>query len=312
MLPTSVKLKVDARHFPLGCLISLVTLSVLPSIQIQASPVNKSMRGLMKDYCISCHNPDQKKGKLDLESILEVDMAQHFEIWDEVSWMLEEREMPPEDAPDEPRPTDAEYEQGAQWLADALKGLAPEGHSAIAISSKLAVVDKYCISCHNAEENKGDMNLEDIRFDDVLEHSEIWENVITRLKSRQMPPSDRKRPTEETYEAVLANLTETLDAAAIENPNPGRTDTFRRLNRTEYQNSIRDLLGVEIDAGTLLPKDEESHGFDNITVGTLSPSLLDRYISAAQKISRLAVGAPNDILSGDTFRTPADHTQESM
>ena len=150
--------------------------------------------------------------------------------------------MPPEDAPDEPRPSEAEFEQGAEWLAKALKSLKPEGHSAIAISSKLAVVDKYCISCHNAEDKKGDMNLEDIRFDDVLEHSEIWENVITRLKSRQMPPADRKRPTDETYEAVLANLTETLDAAATKNPNPGRTDTFRRLNRTEYQNSIRDLL----------------------------------------------------------------------
>lgn len=310
MLPKSPKLKVDARRFPLGGFILLITFSLCSSIPIHAAPLNESMRGLMKDYCISCHNPDKKKGKLDLESILEVDMGQHFEIWDEVSWMLEEREMPPEDAPDEPRPSEAEFEQGAEWLAEALKSLKPEGHSAIAISSKLAVVDKYCISCHNAEDKKGDMNLEDIRFDDVLEHSETWENVITRLKSRQMPPADRKRPNDETYEAVLANLTETLDAAAAKNPNAGRTDTFRRLNRTEYQNSIRDLLGVEIDAGTLLPKDEESHGFDNVTVGTLSPSLLDRYISAAQKISRLAVGAPNDILSGDTFRTPADHTQE--
>ena len=93
-------------------------------------------------------------------------------------------------------------------------------------------------------------------------------------------------------------------------PNPGRTETFRRLNRTEYQNAIRDLLALEIDAAALLPKDEASHGFDNVTVGDLSPTLLDRYISAAQKISRLAIGAPRRSPGGDTFRIRADLTQE--
>ena len=154
------------------------------------------------------------------------------------------------------------------------------------------------------------MNLDAIRFDDVTAHTEIWENVIERLQARQMPPPDRQRPNENTYEAVVANLTGTLDQAALENPNPGREETFRRLNRTEYQNSIRDLLGLEIDAASLLPQDSESHGFDNITVGNLSPGLLDRYISAAQKISRLAVGAPNDKLQGYTMRIRPDVTQE--
>src|SRR6185436_15582430 len=101
-----------------------------------------------------------------------------------------------------------------------------------------------------------------------------------------------------------------LDRAAANRPNPGRTETFRRLNRTEYQNSIRDLLALDIEAAELLPKDDASHGFDNVTVGTLSPTLLDRYISAAQKISRLAVGAPRRSPGGDTFRIPADLTQE--
>ena len=93
-------------------------------------------------------------------------------------------------------------------------------------------------------------------------------------------------------------------------PTPGRLPAFRRLTRTEYQNAIRDLLGVQIDATRLLPKDEESHGFDNITVDTLSPSLLDRYLTAAQKISRLAVGTPLTRPDGFTFRLPADFTQE--
>jgi len=289
----------------------LVVALCLPSLAFgQGVSVSSSMKDLVNNYCVSCHNPEEKKGKLDLESILEVDLGQHFEVWDEVSWMLREREMPPDDEPDEPRPTEAEYEVGVTWLDSALEKLDSGNRESIAISSKLALVDQYCVSCHNADEKKGDMNLDAIRFDDVTAHSEIWENVITRLQARQMPPPDRIRPSEDTYEAIVFNLAETLDQAARNNPNPGRVDTFRRMNRSEYQNAIRDLLGLEIDAASLLPKDEESHGFDNVTVGNLSPSLLDRYISAAQKISRLAVGAANNKPDGYTIRIPPDVTQE--
>lgn len=284
---------------------------LLPGVVPGQVPTSDSpLRNLVNEYCVSCHNPDKKKGKLDLESLLEMDLGRHFEIWDEVNWMLVEREMPPEDEPNEPRPSEEEYEAGIGWLTGALESLGTENHADTAISSKLAVVDKYCVSCHNADEKKGGMNLDAIRFDEVTAHTETWENVIERLQARQMPPPDRKRPNEATYEAVLANLTGTLDQAALDNPNPGREETFRRLNRTEYQNAIRDLLGLEIDAAGLLPQDSESHGFDNVTVGNLSPGLLDRYISAAQKISRLAVGAPNDSLVGFTTRIPPDVTQE--
>src|SRR4029079_1053978 len=112
------------------------------------------------------------------------------------------------------------------------------------------------------------------------------------------------------YDAIVALLATTLDRLADEAPDPGRTDTFRRLNRTEYQNAIRDLLAIDIDASALLPNDESSHGFDNVTVGDLSPTLLERYISAAQKISRLAVGSPGRSPGGDTFRIRPDLTQE--
>ena len=141
------------------------------------------------------------------------------------------------------------------------------------------------------------------------EQPQIWEKVVRRLRARQMPPAGKKRPDESTYDAVLARLESSLDDAAAQHPNPGRTETFRRLNRTEYQNAIRDLLALEIDAAALLPKDEASHGFDNVTVGNLSPTLLDRYITAAQKISRLAVGAPRRS-GGDTIRIRPDITQE--
>ena len=113
-----------------------------------------------------------------------------------------------------------------------------------------------------------------------------------------------------TYQAAISSLETSLDRAAAAKPNPGRTDTFRRLNRTEYQNAIRDLLALDVDVASLLPADESSHGFDNVTVGDLSPTLLDRYVSAAEKISRLAVGRPSRSPGGDTIRIPPDLTQE--
>ena len=97
----------------------------------------------------------------------------------------------------------------------------------------------------------------------------------------------------------MAWLEDSLDSAAAANPNPGRTETFRRLNRTESQNAIRDLLALDIDAAALLPPDESGFGFDNVNVGDLSPALLDRYIAAAHKISRLAVGSTQTSLQSD-------------
>ena len=108
----------------------------------------------------------------------------------------------------------------------------------------------------------------------------------------------------------MAALEAELDRAAAARPDPGRTATLRRLNRTEYQNAIRDLLALDIDAAALLPADEASHGFDSVTLGDLSPTLLDRYITAAQKISRLAVGRAPTSPDSDTFRVPPDLTQE--
>ncbi|MBI3414467.1 MAG: DUF1592 domain-containing protein [Verrucomicrobia bacterium] len=173
-----------------------------------------------------------------------------------------------------------------------------------------SVVNQYCVSCHDADVKKGGLDLEHISHDDVTKHSEEWEHVIRKLRARQMPPIGKERPADKTYDEVLAKLASPLDRAAARNPNPGRTETFRRLNRTEYQNAIRDLLALEIDAAALLPKDDASHGFDNVTVGDLSPTLLNRYISAAGKIARLAVGAPQRAPGGDTFRIRPDLTQE--
>ena len=172
------------------------------------------------------------------------------------------------------------------------------------------VVGQYCISCHNADAAKGGLNLAPVVDENVGRNPQVWEKVVRRLRGRQMPPEGRKRPDEDTYASVVSQLESALDRAAAEKPNPGRTSTIRRLTRTEYQNAIRDLLGIHIDATALLPADEASHGFDNVTVTGLSPTLLDRYITASQKISRLAVGSARRSPDGDTIRVKADITQE--
>ena len=172
------------------------------------------------------------------------------------------------------------------------------------------VISSHCLDCHDSDSTKGDLNLEDLLDANVDQNTDSWEKVVRQIEARQMPPLDKKRPTENEYADLAENLTTRLDAAFEKNPNPRRTDTIRRLTRTEYKNAIRDLLALEIDTEELLPPDESSHGFDNVTVGDLSPALLSRYLTAAQKISRLAVGIPGDQPTGRTVRIQPDITQE--
>lgn len=173
-----------------------------------------------------------------------------------------------------------------------------------------ALIQRYCFDCHDTVSDKGDLDLESLQGFPIENHPDAWERVIRKLDGRQMPPIGKDRPDDSTYDQLVADLTQKLDASSESQPNPGRTQTLRRLTRTEYQNVVRDLLGVHINATDLLPRDESSHGFDNITVGTLSPVLLNRYISAAQQVSRLAVGASSVKPGGATYRVPADVTQE--
>ncbi|MBL9209925.1 MAG: DUF1592 domain-containing protein [Opitutaceae bacterium] len=184
------------------------------------------------------------------------------------------------------------------------------GSAADAASDPAALVARYCVECHDAGTKKGGILLEGVNAGDPAAHPVLWERVLKKLHHRQMPPVGEERPDEATYAALVTHFAGALDRAADAAPNPGRSETFRRLNRTEYQNAIRDLLALEIDATALLPNDEPSHGFDNVTVGNLSPTLLERYVSAAQKIARLAVGAPRKTPGGDTFRVRPDVTQE--
>ena len=173
-----------------------------------------------------------------------------------------------------------------------------------------ALVRQYCLDCHDNASRDADLSLEAIAPAAVAAHAAEWEKVVRKLRTRQMPPIGEPRPDEGTYDAVIASLESALDRAAAATPNPGRSAAIRRLTRTEYRNAVRDLLGLDVDVSTLLPADESSYGFDNVTVGQLSPTLLERYMSAAEKISRLAIGRPTRVPGGETFRIAPDLTQE--
>jgi hypothetical protein len=185
---------------------------------------------------------------------------------------------------------------------------APAQQSATA--SQQAVLNKYCMGCHNDKLKTADFSLSGVDVANVATHTDLWEKVLRKLEGRQMPPIGRPRPDEATYESLASHLEASLDRIAAVTPNPGRTETFRRLTRTEYRNAIRDLLAVDVEVESLLPADDSSFGFDNVTVGNLSPTLMEKYLASAQKISRLAIGSSVRAPSTYVVTLPVDKTQE--
>ncbi len=176
-------------------------------------------------------------------------------------------------------------------------------------------VQAHCIDCHNESDKSGTLDLESLEFSnkalqDPKFDSKHWESMLRRINSRQMPPADSPKPSEAEYTAASQAMSRVLDQRAKAFPKPGRPQALRRLTRTEYRNAIRDLVGLEIDVDQLLPKDQSSHGFDNITVGELSPTRLNRYLKAAELISKTAIGTNLVAPEGVTVRVPADLTQE--
>jgi hypothetical protein len=179
------------------------------------------------------------------------------------------------------------------------------------IEQHAATIEHYCVSCHDDIERTADLSLEAIALDAVGTHAAVWEKVVRKLRAGMMPPADGPRPEAPVRLGLVAWLEQELDGAAALAPNPGRTEPFHRLNRSEYRNAVRDLLDLPVDVAELLPADDASYGFDNIAgVLKLSPTLLERYLVAADKVSRLAVGTPSEFVNIDWHRVPDDRSQE--
>jgi cytochrome c551/c552 len=167
-----------------------------------------------------------------------------------------------------------------------------------------ALVDRYCVTCHNVRVKTAGLTLDRLDLAHVQTDAETWEKVIRKLRGGMMPPEGRPRPAQTEIDAFVAFLETTIDRAALARPDPGRSP-LHRLNRTEYANAVRDLLDLDIDVTSLLPADDESNGFDNIAdVLKLSPSLLEQYLVASRKISSLAVGDPATPPVSQIYRIP--------
>jgi mono/diheme cytochrome c family protein len=178
------------------------------------------------------------------------------------------------------------------------------------VAAHETLLRRNCIGCHNQRTRTADLALDTLNLANPGEQAAIWEKVVRKLRAGVMPPAGRPRPDPAATKSFLSWLEGELDSFAATHTDPGEHELFHRLNRTEYQNAIRDLLDLEINASEYLPPDDVSHGFDNIA-GTLklSPMLFERYLSASQKISRLAVGSPPLSPGTDVFRLPGDLSQ---
>jgi len=203
---------------------------------------------------------------------------------------------------------------GGVWLACAtmVPAAGPQSAPAPVATDSLpyrAIVDQYCVTCHNARLKTGDLVLEKLDMSHVDSDAAIWEKVVRKVRAGVMPPQGARHPDQATTHGLIAFLENQLDRAAEAHPNPGRP-LLHRLNRAEYKNAIRDLLTLDVDVTTLLPPDDSAYGFDNISdVLGVSPSLQERYLAAAGRISRLAVGDPTMRAGSDTYRVAQDLSQ---
>jgi hypothetical protein len=177
-------------------------------------------------------------------------------------------------------------------------------------SAYTAVLQKYCATCHNRRLATAQLALDAVDVARPAERVDVWEKVIRKLRTGSMPPPGAPRPDQAVYDSLASWLETEIDRVAERTPNPGRTEAFHRLNRTEYQNAILDLLDLDIDVTALLPTDDSSYGFDNIAgVLRVSSTLLDRYLGAARTIARVAVGSRDMALAADTFTVRSDLAQ---
>ena len=195
-------------------------------------------------------------------------------------------------------------------LVLGLVSVAADGQPAPAAPDPSAFLKQYCTTCHSDKLKSGDLTLEKMDLAHPDRAADVWEKVIRKLRVGMMPPQGAPQPEANERAGLISWLEAALDRAAAENPNPGRP-LVHRLNRTEYANAIRDLLALDVDSSLLLPPDDAAYGFDNVAdVLGVSPVLLERYVSAAGKISALAVGDPHTAPGSEVFRVRQDASQD--
>jgi len=182
-----------------------------------------------------------------------------------------------------------------------------------------ATLQQFCIACHNDSLQSGNLSFQKIDLTQVSGHGAIPERLLAQLRSGRMPPVGMPRPDHNTYTSLITWLETEIDKLAASNPNPGRTDTFHRLNRSEYANAVRDLLSLEVNVEELLPADDiDAYGFDNMTeVLNVSPALMESYLSAARKTARMSIGESPLAPIAETYEVPillnqADRMSEDL
>ena len=216
--------------------------------------------------------------------------------------------------PHRPLPSPARWCSRGPDLEPRHTQASPQSREAVTAESAFSprgLLDRYCVTCHNQRLQTAGLTLDALDVGAVAARPEVWERVVRKLRAGLMPPAGRPRPAADEYDDLARWLESRLDRAAAADPHPGRSDTLHRLNRTEYGNAIRDLLALEIDGAELLPADDASHGFDNIASSLrVSPTHLDRYLAAARKISRAAVGRAAAPPTTRVYTVPGDLSQE--
>jgi mono/diheme cytochrome c family protein len=181
-----------------------------------------------------------------------------------------------------------------------------------AVASQRALVTKYCISCHNQRLRTAGLDLDNLDLAQPGSSAEVWEKIIAKLRAGSMPPPGLARPDKATYRAVASSLEHEIDSAWEASPNPGRIGAVHRLNRAEYSHAIRDLFALDFDVKPLLPGDETADGsFDNFAdVLSISTAHLERYMSVARQVTRLATGLPPTTPAVETFEIPLHVMQD--
>ncbi|MEO6184777.1 MAG: DUF1587 domain-containing protein, partial [Steroidobacteraceae bacterium] len=189
----------------------------------------------------------------------------------------------------------------AAAFAPGLRAAAPAA-AAPADAKTAALLETYCQDCHNSTDWAGSLALDTMDLKEIPADAKVWETVVRKLRGRMMPPPTKEQPSQANVDQLVSFFETRIDAHAAEHPAPGFV-SLHRLNRTEYERAVSDILAVKFDASALLPKDVRNEGFDNVAnILKVSPSFLDQYLWAAREVSVMAVGDAKTARAGTTYR----------